>query len=184
MAKKAGHISILLFAFIFLVGNLLNYPFYRFAIYHAKEEMRREILGIMPDEAHEASIELNLSTAEYERSLVDEGKELRINGEMYDIIKTEKVSGGKVKVTCFHDSKEGLLHAWMEKVTNQHSDQYPGASGKNGKLVKLAITSDYLPAESRQFPDLISGSAQFYASPYDAGLCAGYQDLHKLPPRA
>jgi hypothetical protein len=41
----SNRIAILALAVIFLCGNLLCYPFYRFALSEAKAEMQRELFG-------------------------------------------------------------------------------------------------------------------------------------------
>lgn len=184
MAKKANHIIILFLAVLFLAGNLLNYPFYRFAIHHAKQEMRRELFGVLSHEEKSEAMEMTLSRSEYQRSLVDDGRELRINGEMYDIIQTTDLADGSVIVSCFHDKKEGLVHSWMKKVTNENSDHSPASSGKNGKLLKLSVSTDYLPSVLSRIAANNYVSVKLSYSCYDAGLCAGYQNLYQLPPKA
>lgn len=100
-------ISILLiFVFTFNIGgSLLVYGALRFKI---KSEIKKQIEnGIDTTELN--SIEINSET-NCKIQWVEDNKEFKYNGEMYDVVSV-KVSGGKKYLQCINDKKENNLIA-------------------------------------------------------------------------
>lgn len=179
MNTLSTRIVIVALAVIFLCGNLLNYPFYRFAVSQAKAEMRRELFGLTAEE-RQAAITLTFTQEEYRKALVEEN-ELRVNGNMYDVI-SASVKEGKVIVCCFSDGKENVLNAWMNKVSKEDGQQ--NVPGKSSKQLKLAFSADFVPAaiDSPMMNSTVSSAVVSAFSP--AVVLNGHQSLPELPPRA
>lgn len=170
-----------LLALLFIAGNLLNYPFYRFAVDHAKTEMRKAVLGILTHDDKAGTIEMTISLQEYKNALVEDN-EVKINGEMYDVVRAVNTIDGKIRLICLHDKQEGLIAVWMQKVTLGSTDA-PVSSEKQGKTFKFTDGDEYLPCLSNSLP-LVSGRSVIISDSFvSGGICAGYFNLVKLPPR-
>src|SRR5574337_22946 len=129
-------ISVFLLAVLFLGGNLLSYPFYRFAIDEVKAEMKQEIFHVSPHQ----TVSFDLSLQDFKA--VSDGNEMCMNGAWFDIV-SSKQTGEKVNVVCLPDKKESMLKSWMDHVTKNESAP---SSSKNNKQVK-SISGDYFPSE-------------------------------------
>jgi hypothetical protein len=178
--KLSARITILFLAALFLCGNLLHYPFYRFAVAQAKAEIRREMFGPNAEEAKSA-VMLTFTAQEFERYAVEE-HELNVNGQWYDIISSETAADGTVKVKCFSDTKESLLQAWFERVNDENSSDH-GAPVKNAKHAKQAmadcLTLDFYDLVINEAPSIPVGSSSFVLD-----LSNGHTNQPELPPRA
>jgi hypothetical protein len=68
-------------------------------------------------------IELNLPLSKYFASIKDEGKEIELEGKMYDI-KSVKITNGRVKIYALRDTKEeNLLRCFSQFLEHSNSDQ-------------------------------------------------------------
>jgi hypothetical protein len=177
---RAHRISILFLAVIMLLGNIVHYPFYLFALNKVKNEMAHEVLNVSPSDSEKA-ITLHFSKKDYLLSHVDDS-ELNLNGNWYDIISTGISSNGTVTVKCLADSNESLLASWLKKVNEENSEN---PSGKNGKHAQVASAFDFIPATENYVN--ISRSTSFlkivsFYSPVN--IHSGHTSLPELPPRA
>lgn len=180
MKSIPTRIAVLALAVLFLCGNLLSYPFYRFALSQAKAEIHRELFGLSEQEAKQAQV-FSLTASDFEKYSED-GNELCINGNWYDIISTSRSEDGKVLVNCFSDKKESLLHAWLNRSVNDNGN--PAAPVKGGKQMKLAFSGDYMPVQPASLDLSAAAGLSFGISSFSAPVSGGHTSLPEMPPRA
>lgn len=158
-------------AALLLVGNLMQFSFYAFALDHIKHEMQRELFTAQND-----LTTLEFNAADFSKVSVN-GGELCVNGSWFDISSIVSANG-KVKVKCLADNDESLINSWMKKVVNDHSSD-------NGKQKNtLSANAEYIPAHgcsiaSNEFT-LVNESLKSVVS----DEISGFQSLPELPPRA
>ena len=68
----------------------------------------------------------------------EEGKELRLQGEMYDVVK-EKMENGKKYLFCISDKKEDEVQDALASAVKNNTDN-TSSSGKSPNTVKLIIS--------------------------------------------
>lgn len=85
--------------------------------------IRQEIREQMAQATFNQYTELNLSLTDYYENLKDGGKELLLNGNLYDI-KSVTIIKGKVKIKAIHDTKEqNLLLRLVQFIKHSSSNQ-------------------------------------------------------------
>jgi len=89
------------------------YIYYIVHLQQIKSEMR-EGLHDLPD--HKLEV-LTLTPNEYKEAQVDD-HEIKVNGKMYDIARTETLRGS-VKIFCVHDEKEDDLFALLSEIISK-----------------------------------------------------------------
>lgn len=181
MKSIPTRIAVLALAMLFLCGNLLSYPFYRFALSQAKAEIHRELFGLSEQDLKQAQV-FSFTDSEFEKYSED-GNELCMNGNWYDIISTGRSADGKMLVKCFSDKKESLLHAWLNRSVND--DGSLAAPVKGGKQMKLAFSGDYMPVQAASLGfSAAAAGLSFGSSSFSAPVSGGHSSLPEMPPRA
>jgi hypothetical protein len=107
-----------------LLINLFGY-FISFTVQRAR--IRTEVKQLMKAEKMKHTQQFVFTEHEYEQlSKEDNGKEFKLNGGLYDVVKKEAVDG-KIILTAYYDHKEtGLL----DKFTSYFTDETQPDKGK------------------------------------------------------
>jgi hypothetical protein len=106
--------------------------------------IHQEMQDLLAESSFNQYIELNLPVKEYYDNLKDDGKELLLNGKLYDI-KSVSIVNGRAKIKAIHDEKEEniLLHiVHFVKHSNSKQKQIPAS------LAQLMLLC-YLPQLSK-----------------------------------
>ena len=109
------------------------YGFYAFKIYSAKECAREQMLQQIPE-----NLLIKISAADNAKQMVweEEGKEFKLNGELFDVVKAVH-ENGKEYLYCINDEKENELVKQYAKIIKDGSDN--SSSDKNQKVAKFSI---------------------------------------------
>jgi hypothetical protein len=111
---------VLAFVFFYsIIGFYLNFTIER---YRLKEEIKEKIISSLPENE---LIQLKLSSVENKKLIwMEEGKEFRYNGNMYDVVKIKR-SSGITFYFCFNDEKESKILTNLEKLVKDQTDSSP-----------------------------------------------------------
>ncbi|ANE49183.1 hypothetical protein [Flavisolibacter tropicus] len=100
---------------------------YQFALVYQQGQAKREMKQQLRLRISEADLEM-ISYLENEKDIEweEEGKEFRLHGEMYDVVKTATVNGKPV-FYCINDKKENeLIHKYLNLIKQKNnSDKKP-----------------------------------------------------------
>lgn len=85
--------------------------------------IQQEMHTLLADSSFNIYTELNLPMNEYYENLKDEGKEILLNGKLYDI-KSVSIVNGRAKIKAIHDEKEeSVLIRIVHFVKHSNSNQ-------------------------------------------------------------
>jgi len=98
------------------MGFYLNFTIEQYRI---KEEIKEKIINNLPD--NELSIVKILSCDNEKITWLEEGKEFRFNGNMFDVVKVKK-SAGVTYYYCFNDENESRLFLNLDKLVKDQTD--------------------------------------------------------------
>jgi phosphotransferase system HPr-like phosphotransfer protein len=113
--KKLAVISLLT---ILLIGQWGYYVFYAVQLYKAKKEAFIKTLQTIPETLlTKIDIDDNADKIKWE----DDGKELKLHGQMYDVVAVKIESGRKVAL-CINDEKETEVLKELSNVSAKHND--------------------------------------------------------------
>jgi hypothetical protein len=138
MLQRIIAILILLVLLTGLGGYFVVFKVEQFAL---RREMKERIKSSVPDTElqHFAFSKHNASRLDWERK----AKEFRLNGKMYDVVRTE-VKGDTVHFFCVRDDKETKLFAGLDQLLKTQTTA--GKSGKiAGGLLKVFFSFNSLP---------------------------------------
>jgi len=159
---------------VLIISQLGYYSYCIYQLFEAKEAAHEAILQQLPENLL-TKITLDNNTAiEWE----EEGKEFKLNGEMYDVVRTT-YQNGKTCLHCFGDKNEDKVLAKFQSVIKNTMDN---SSDKNTHSVKI-IMPDWL-FEVQAFAignQVLVLPSQKYVS-YSSTLCSTYAKIAYSPP--
>ena len=159
-----------------VLGQCGYYCFYAYQIYCAKQLATEQLLKQMPDEAL-TKISINSNNQIYWE---EEGKEIRLNGHMYDVVR-EKSEKGNTYLLCISDEKEdGLFMELSDLIKINTEANTTGKHNLNLKFQPVDIfctTYNNFSAEG-----IIAYSAPEFHQ-YKSTLHLMYKKVHFPPPK-
>lgn len=111
-----------------------------------KRQMKRAIKAGVPEaELHRIAFAASRHLRDSERVQWMHEREFRLDGEMYDIVRSEQC-GDSIIHHCIRDDEETALFARLDELVREESGSNPAERGKSASLQRLA-SLPYLPAE-------------------------------------
>jgi len=151
--KKILSIFLIFVFFYSIMGFYLNFEIVKLRI---KEEVKERIIKTLPD--NELSM-IKISSGDKEKiKWLEEGKEFRYNGNMYDVVRIKKGIDATYYY-CFNDKKEYKLLAHLDKLVKEQTDN--SQSRTNQK--KQEIT--YFFQKTLSIPRLVEIPVLYFALP-------------------
>jgi hypothetical protein len=151
------------------------YCIYAFKIYAAKAEAHNQLLQQVPENLlTKICIQDNAGSIQWE----EEGKELRLNDEMYDVVK-EKSENGKKYLLCINDKKEDEVLKALASVVKNNTDN---SSDKQQNIVKFSIPEWIFELYNSGIPDISADSLQKEYSSYNSATLTGVVEVNSPPP--
>lgn len=173
--KKLTAISILV---ILALGQCGYFCFYTFQLYTAKKEARHKLLQNVPEKL--------LTVFNADNSAIrweDEGKEISVNGKMYDVVKI-KEAGGNKWILCTSDDKEDAILKELSSVVKSSFENTGSKNGKNQAPVRLVI-QDWLFETAGSSPFSVEAAPGYtkdeYAV-YNSALPEIFTEIKSPPP--
>lgn len=113
---------------------------YQFALIYKQRQAKREMKQQLRRRLSETDLEL-ISYLEHEKEIEweEEGKEFRLNGEMYDVVRTGTVNGKPVYY-CINDKKENEL---IQKYLNLFKQK--NSSNKKPRNISIKLLINHTP---------------------------------------
>ena len=145
MLQRIVAILILLVLLTGLGGYFVFFKAEQFAL---RREMKERIKSSLPESElqHFAFSKQETSDINWERK----GKEFRLNGKMYDVVRTH-ATGDTIHFYCLQDDKETKLFAGLDQLLKKE-----GTAGKSGKiaggLLKIFFSFNFLPSGGYVLP--------------------------------
>jgi len=169
--KKLTLISLLV---IVVLSQCGYYCFYAFKIYSAKIEAHNQLLHQVPENLlTKISLQDNARSIQWE----EEGKEFRLNDEMYDVVK-EKKEDGKRYLLCLNDKKEDeVLKALASTVKNNTEN-----SNKQQNMMKFSIPEWIFEQHTSVMPEMGFNNLKKEYSNYNSALLTGVVEVNSPPP--
>jgi hypothetical protein len=127
--KKSFSIALLLVFFYGIIGFYLNFQIEQCRI---KEEIKEKIINNLPE--NKLTI-LKISTCENDKiEWIEQGKEFRYKGEMFDLVKIKQEKGTTIYY-CFCDSKESKLLLSLDKLVKDQCDHSQSRSVQKKQVI-------------------------------------------------
>jgi hypothetical protein len=145
MLQRIVAILILL---VLLTGVGGYFVFFKAEQFALRCEMKERIKSSLPESQlqHFAFSKQKTSSLDWERR----GKEFRLNGKMYDVVRTE-AKGDTIHFYCLRDDKETKLFAGLDQLLKKEATA--GKSGKMaGGLLKIFFSFNSLPVSGYTLP--------------------------------
>ncbi len=112
-----------------------------------KRQMKRAIKAGVPDaELHRIAFAASRHLRDSERVQWMHEREFRLDGDMYDIVRSEQC-GDSIIHHCVRDDEETALFARLDALVREESGSNPAERGKSASLQRLASLL-YLPTET------------------------------------
>ncbi len=147
-----GHIALSLLVLLILqtAGPFL---FFEGRRHLAKREMKRVLKARAPDEML-CTITLSSDPAAHDRMRVQwiDDKEFRLDGRMYDIVRSEQRSDSVV-YTCIEDETETRLFAGLDALIRAHMNSDTKQNAAESRVQRL-IAQPFLGTAVWDMPDL------------------------------
>lgn len=161
---------LLLFAFFYyFIGYHFHFQIEQIRI---KEEIKEKIINDLPET--ELTV-LKISSVDARKiRWMEDGKEFRYEGTMFDVVKSKQVSG-ITYYYCFCDIKESRLMSTLEKLVKEQTDQSQPKTIQK-KLRINYFVCDHLDATRR------NGSTVHYRD-YTSGYRVIFTDVLSPPPK-
>ena len=131
-------LTVISFLFIFALGQCGYYCFHAFQLYQAKKEARNNILRSVPEYL---LTKINIADNQEVICWEDEGKEFRMHGKMYDVVRI-KNEDGKLFVICVSDDKEDAILESLVKTIASNIDN--GSNSKKNHSSGKVIVQDWI----------------------------------------
>jgi hypothetical protein len=141
----------------------------------AREAAHQQILKQMPENLLTKIIVQDNKDVQWE----DEGKEFKLNGEMYDVVRTG-YENGKEYSLCLPDKKEDEIIASIEDIVKSNTDN--SASSRHHAVSKIAIPEWITDVQNNnaQTSEFSYLSKKYYG--YTPALYFGYIEINSPPP--
>jgi len=107
-----------------------------------RQEIKMRIKqGIPEDEIHKIAFGANEKI-----NWVKEGKEFRLNNEMFDIVRQEVVNGQEI-FYCINDKEEEKLFANLDELVKRQMEDENSSAGNATRLLLQIFSQTYIAAE-------------------------------------
>jgi len=142
-----------------------------------KQAARKEVLKQIPENLLiKISLQDNSNAIEWE----EEGREFRMDGEMYDVVKM-KNEAGKTYIFCISDKKEDKINRTIEKIVTSNL-QHSTDSGKNNSAGKITIPDWVFELYgSNSMGEEVATEQQKYFN-FKSALYFNYIEINSPPP--
>jgi hypothetical protein len=156
--KKSLSIVMVFVFFYSIMGSYLNFTIEQ---YRLKEEIKEKIISSLP----EKELTLVKITASDEEKLtwMEDGKEFRYNGSMYDIVKIKRNSG-VTYYYCFCDVNESKLLINLDKLVKNQTDNSPSKTTQKKQDITYLFQSILFPQDLPTIPVLYLDCPSSYKS--------------------
>lgn len=150
------------------------YCFYAYQIYHAKQLAKEQLLQQIPDAAL-----TKISTTD-KIYWEEEGKELRFNGQMFDVVR-EKTENGKAYLLCVSDEKEDGLFMELSDLIKVNTDA--NTTGKHSLNLKFQPIDIFCNTPNNFLTEKVIAYSvpEFYE--FESALHLTYKKVHFPPPK-
>jgi hypothetical protein len=173
--KKAAAIFLLSIFVFDLVGY---FPLYRLVQNEIRREVKHHLENGIPEEdlVHIAVPVSRTADMDWVRK----DKEFRLNGMMYDVVRTE-TTGDLISYYCLNDKQETRLFEGLDKLVQKQQDSDRSPAGKTAKnLGKVfAAFKSVIPAPFTLRPDVSSITT---TCSYRCNFVTVYIEVPHLPP--
>lgn len=151
------------------------YPVFVTLQYETRQEIKMRIKqGIPENEIHKIVFAVNEKI-----NWVREGKEFRLNNQMFDIVRHEQVNG-QVIYYCINDKEEEQLFANLDELVKKQMEDESSAKGNTAKLLFKIFSQTYIPVETFLFTNInVSSKLSFQ---YDCELTSVNIETETQPP--
>jgi len=170
--RKAFVILVLTAIFFNEVGYLFYYSYQQ---YQVKAAVKKELLSVQDNCLDVIELNQNKQSIMWE----EEGREFRLNNEMYDVKKTV-IKNGKTYLYCLSDKKEEALLKKAGAAAHQNNSK-PG-NNKNKHILKLQANDYLLTGNLISFYSSQQPLQQFFI--FNEQALSNPGDIVVPPPRA
>lgn len=108
---------------------------------------------------------------------IDQGKEIKTETDLYDIVLTEDV-GDEIHFFCVNDRQEQELLAQLEKKVQEDR----GEPASNSKALLKSLVKDYLPVYASEPVPLIHFEKNLNPAQIQGSPSCGYLSVNEPPP--
>ena len=129
--KKIFSIALVLVFFYSFIGFYLNFAIEQYVI---KEQVKEKIIRNLPD--NELTIIRISSHVNGKITWIEDGKEFRLEGNLYDVVKI-KEEKGSISYYCFCDVKESKLLANLDNLVKDQSDHSKSKTNLNKQHINV-----------------------------------------------
>ena len=154
------------------------YCFCTFKIYLAKQAAKEQILKQIPE-----NLLTKICAEDYGKAIEweDAGKEFKLNGAMYDVVKV-KNENGKSYIYCIDDKKEDHLLKLLDKVVKSNIENSPSKSSKHSTSSSQLNTEWIFELQNN---NLLCNNFSFIQNkyyPYQSALYLNFLEINSPPP--
>ncbi|MCF8306105.1 MAG: hypothetical protein K9G57_10670 [Ignavibacteriales bacterium] len=151
--KRTFSIFLIIILFLSSAGY---YPVFKLLQYQARQQIKGMIkTGVPEQELHEITFMKGENP-----DWIREGKEFRLNDQLFDIVKSRKISGGII-YQCINDKEESRLFQNLDRLVAQELANDGSAAGKSAKLIAKVFSQNYFPEEPFKIVVPESGQEEF-----------------------
>lgn len=173
--KKLTVISILV---ILALGQCGYYCFYAFQLHTAKKEAKHKLLKSIPEKL--------LTTFQADDNRIrweDEGKEICVNGKMYDVVKIQQAGKNKL-VFCISDEKEDAVLEQLSTLIKSGIDAAGNGHEKKQAPVRLPVKDWFFETTGINGFDLegVLTAAKKEFADYNSALPEIFTEIKSPPP--
>lgn len=175
MKTLAGFILLLIMLFN-LTGISLVFNFQKARL---RREMKAQIKGHIPkDQLHKFSVD---SANDEHIHWTRRGKELMMNGEMYDVVSVSR-ENDSIHYYCINDSEETELFAQLDEMVKKKMKEERRTGKQTGKLLRALTSLVYIGVDNQFWFDDHHERAHYYVR-VTATPVAPYLEYITPPPR-
>lgn len=168
--------TVILFLIIVFLSQCGYYCFCTIQLLLAKEAAREQLLKDIPENLLTKICTSDNTAIQWE----EEGKEFRLNGEMYDVVKM-KYENGKTYVICINDEKEDEIFAAFEKVIESNIENSSNQS-KHHSTGKIVIPDWVLELQQDNPGNVNPSIIKREYLPYTSNLYYHFIEVNSPPP--
>lgn len=144
-----------------------------------RREMKAQIKGHIPkDQLHKFS---DIAAGGNDILWTRKGKEFMLNGEMYDIVYSEKEKDSTYYY-CINDSEETRLFAHLDEMVGKKMKEESNSGKQSGKLIRALTSLVYIGNEYPPLTERLPSVVRYYLR-MDGMPLAPYLEYVTPPPR-
>ncbi len=170
--RKVVVISLTVLIFVSQVGYFFLYMLWQ---YHAKEQMKEQLMAVMPDSS------LEIIDADQNNSSIiwqEDGKEFLMGDQLYDVARISK-KNGKILIYCLSDKNEERLLQDLSRAVKSGNDN----NNEKGKhTIKFFLT--YFVSANTEEALISNRAAQLKFVNFCVSLRSSTLEVTLPPPRA